>query len=282
MPNTISGSLVLKHLEQAAVPLLTGSLAPLRAFAQLTDMGVVRLNSVASIEVPKVTVAPSVQSNPADWESGNFTLANIPVAPVHLSISAHLLSSELQGGARIEMVARSLSEKLAQAVFDEAAALVTTANFGAATVTAAAASFGVDDVATLTNALLARNRCLVLATPHFTAIAPNLQPVGGTWGLPGFAGGIHEVASLTAGTNVVGWAAAPSAIAGALATPETPAGAARGEQLAQRIVALPDIGVNCLAAAWTDIGKRIQWVSLELVVAFAVGDSTALKIVVSS
>ena len=282
MPNTISGSLVLKHLEQAAIPVLTGNLAPLKSFASLTDMGVVRLNSVASIEVPKVTVAPSVQSNPTDWESGNFTLDHITVTPKHLAVSAHLKSSELMGGARIEMVARSLSEKLAQAVFDEAAALVTTANYGAATVTAAAASFGSDDVATLTNALLARNRCLVLATPHYTAISPSLQPVGGTWGLPGFAGGIHEVASLTAGTNVVGFAAAPSAIAGALATPETPAGAARGEQLAQWIVALPDIGANCLAAAWTDVGRRTQWVSLELVVAFAVADAGACKLIVSA
>lgn len=279
MSNSIDSNLIVASLAREAVKPLSGYLAPLQSFVTLHSGGVLPVGT-SVIQVPRVTGTPTPQTDPTDWESGNCTVTNVEVQGTHISVSGHVASREMNSGTRIETLFPSVLEAFAQELFDTATALLTTANYGAAAVTTAPEAFNVADAGLLAGALRARNRSLVLDTACFTAIGPSLWREGGGWVLPGYDG-VFEVGSLSAGANVIGFAATPQAISGVVAVPEAPRGA-RGEQLVQRQIPLPDLGVSVTAASWVDPRYRTAWFSIECICGFAVADAGACKLVVSA
>jgi len=185
----------------------------------------------------------------------------------------------------MDWLTRINAAALANKIIDVILTPVTTANFGAAAVTAAAAAFGASDVVTLWAALKdGTMRNLVIDGAYWARLIPQtLEGLPLTQGGPymSFDGVWYNNRWSSAGTNVVGFACSPEAMVIATGLPLEPPGAS--SQFASiGSAAIPDINVQIQTSSWLKPGTRVQWQAYDLMLGVAACDTTALKLLTSA
>lgn len=132
MANTFDSALVTDSLRDVAITVLQSRLAPLSAFSQ--DFSADPLKPRATVQVPIATAGGTTQTNATNFESGDSTLDNVAVSVSQYSNSFHITNDQINGGHRLEKIAKINLHQLANKIIDVALAPVTVANFGAATI----------------------------------------------------------------------------------------------------------------------------------------------------
>lgn len=281
MPNTFSASLVVDMLVDQAITQLQNRLAAISSFS--TDFGTDRMAPKHTVQVPLATAGSATQTDPTNWESGDSTLTNVPVAVSQYSQSFHITNQQLQQGHKLERIIQINLRTFADKIIDVALTPVTTAIFGAATIVSADVAFGSDELRSLYGALKKSDvKNAVLDSPYFARFLPdNTFQIGPKAGLCGFQS-VHENTRWTgAGANVVGFACNPQAIAVASGLPLMPAGADQ-EFIAMDSITIPGLEITVQYAVWFSRSSRTLWASFDIMFGAKEADTSALKIVKSA
>jgi ATP-dependent Clp protease protease subunit len=282
--NTFAAALVPDTLSDAVIDILTNKLAMLTNFSSNFGLGFVQKSTV---QVAKATVASAAQTDPADFEVGDTTLANVPIAVSQRSKSFTITNLEAQGGHELWKIATINANVFKNAISDVVTALLTVANFGAARVVGASTAFTPGSAAL--NGLLGDAKDYPQANLVMDgSYLANLAPTNREGWRPG-DGGAFNYDSINmqnrftgAVANCVGFVAGPNAIALAAGLPLQIQGAMFDSTSVTTVEAL---GLQVAYTTWTNVGKRAQWASYDIMFGAAVGDGGAtgsLKLAVSA
>lgn len=277
--NTISSTLTTAILDDTVVTILQNKLAPLQAL--FTDVMADPQKPMAVIQVPKVTVGPTVQTDPTDWESGDSTVTNASVTLHEYSASFHITNAELQSGSRIDWLTRIAASNFANKLLDVFAAILTTSNFTNAVVTSSAGAFSVDDLKSLwASAKNFTMKNLVIDGGHFARLMPtSTQSLSVSDGAPGywFDGIWYSNRWSAAGSDVVGFVASPEAALVTTALPIEPPGASSAFSSISSAT-VPGLGITVQTSSWVKPGTRVQWQAFDVLMGVGVCDATALTL----
>jgi hypothetical protein len=283
--NTIT-SVLQNFLVDSAITDLVNMWGPLQAFTLPFDPNPIAPLSPAVIK--HVTTGSTAQTNPTNYESGNGTIVPVTSTPSEYSISWQISNTDLNSGVRINNLAAINTANFANIVTEAANAVITTGNFGTATVISAAAAFGFSDLATLQAALKKSPiKNLILDGAYIARIANSptfLQKVGAgpnAWQAYGW-NGIHSQSDWTGATaNTVGFACNPQAISGIWGQPALPA-FIPGGILASNVIQVPGLEARVLAELWFNPASRTTWSSLRTIASFSKMDASAGFLVASA
>ncbi len=281
--NTIASTLTTGMLSTTAYTILQNKLAALQAiFLQVSED---RLKPRAKVEVPKTTVGPTAQTSPTDWESGDATVTNTEITPLEYSASINLSNADLQNGSRMEWLTYITAQSFANKIIDVLLTPVTTANYGAAVLTAAAAAFGPGDLPTLLGAAKDFNMKNLVLDGAYTARLTPTSTLGLNWanGSAGF--GFDKVLTSNrwsaAGANVVGFVADPLGLVGAAGLPIDPPGVNAAFNSLESAT-IPQINFPVQLATWVKPGTRVLWMAYDAFFGVQTGDTNGLKLVTSA
>lgn len=281
MSNTIDSALLTDMLVDRTVTTLQNRLAMFSAFS--TDFGTDRMKPLAEIQVPYATAVSAVQTDPTNFETGDTTLDNIAITINQYSKSFHITNAELNSGRRLENLIDINLGAFADKLIDVALAPVTVANFGAASVTGAAATFDLDDIRTLYGDLKKSPiKNAILDSPYYAQFAVQNDTQNRGVSVTGLNGMFENSRWTGAGTNVVGFFCNPQAIGIGAGLPLSGPAASSGEFIALDSVAVPGIGLSVQYAVWFSRASRTHWASFDVMLGAAAGDTAAGKIVVSA
>jgi hypothetical protein len=281
--NTYASELTTQHLLDGCITVLQNAFAPLRAFSRTWESDPIKPR--ATCQAKLVTAAPATQVDPTDFETGDSTIDHIAVVVHQLTQSFGVSNADLQGGLRLQDLVFANAKKLGEAVMDAALTPVTTANFGAATITRSSAAFTFSDMATLWGALKKSNvkNCILdgeylarlINQPVFYQVTSD-QP-GAGWKAFGWDFVGCNTRWDGAEAKVVGFACNPQAIATVAGLPlET-----GNPTLERRILNLPDLDIKVAYHVWLSLASRSLRASFDLMFGSALGDATAGKLVMS-
>ena len=281
MANTFDSTLVNTVLAQRAITKLQNKLAFLSFFT--TDFSdEVRDQRSRTINVPYISAASAVQTNPTDFESGDNTTVNCPVTMDHLSKSSYITSADYGTGSRLENFADMSIAVIAAAIEAKVFALITEANYGSPAVTGiTAGALSVANLKTLWAALPGDEKIAILKDNEFANILPSdLNSFDVTKQKSGYGYSVIDrsgVGFASAGTKLVGFAATKGAIALASAIPAyTPQ---VQDLLDSTVVEVPGLGLYIQSNIWSSAKTRNTWHSFDVLVGAAKADTTALKLV---
>ena len=272
MSNTINASLTTKALIQATLASAAAVAPPLERIFRLAQAPIASRPSL-TVEHANCTATPAMVTDPTDWESGNSTVAAVEI-PMHSYAKCYGLSNaDVQSGSTLASIAGKAAEDFVLELLDVILAPLTTANYGAAAVTASSDVFGQADFDTLASSITSRAKTVVLSTPY-------AQKVKGPW-IPATGLPVYEIGRWTgAGSNVVGFVADPSALVIIHGKPST-AATSRGP-LSLETFTLPGIGIPVELAAWELPGTRSLRVALTVHLGVAVGIVSSLRLIKSA
>lgn len=282
MSNSNSYSLVIQHLAEDSVTVLQDQLSPFAADSR--DFGVNPRRPKGTVEVPIVTAGSATQTNATNFETNaDSTVTNVSVTVNQYSQIFHISNTDAQSGLRLKDLITYNLREFANKLNDVKAALITEANFGSAVVTSAPQAFGWTEMGQLFSSLKkspVKNAVLdsdgfysgLLAAPtHFQTLQNGGSKVFGWDGI------FHSSRWSACGTNIRGYACAPSAIALASGVPvevRVP-----GNTIERRMIEVPGIGLTVVAHLWYSLSSRSLFASFDCMFGAGVGDSSALKIV---
>ena len=271
--NTYSATLVTDRLADAMITTLGTKLASLRGFSR--EFGIDRLKPMATVQVRKVTATSAVQTNPTNFETGDTTSTAASVVVAQVNKGFHALNDELNKGHQVQQAAEKNAQTFANAISDLVTAVMTVANFGAATSIGAAATFDASDLAPIY--ALAKNfgsKNLILDGGHLAYLLPTdkLKFALGEAGAYGFDLIAEQNRWTGAPVNTVGFICDPNAIAVASGLPvELPS----GEFMELNTVEIGSIGLTVQLAHWFSRAGRVHWMSYDVMFGAIAGDTTA-------
>jgi hypothetical protein len=283
MANTFDSALVTDSLRDVAITVLQSRLAPLNAFSQ--DFSADPLKPRATVQVPIATAGGTTQTNASNFESGDSTLDNVAVSVSQYSNSFHLTNDQINGGHRLEKIAKINLHQLANKIIDVALAPVTAANFGAATI-------DVDTAGDVTAASLKTlwaaikdgdSRNLIVDGSIYAQFLPanldafQLAAGGKNVGMYGFDFFSYNNRWDGAEATVKGFACSPQAIAVASGLPAN--NIAGSDMMAVENIEIPDLGLTVQMNMWVSRATRAVWASYDVMFGAAKGDPNALKII---
>ena len=283
MSNTFDSALVTDSLRDVAITVLQSRLAPLNAFSQ--DFSADPLKPRATVQVPIATAGGTTQTNASNFESGGSTLDNVAVSVSQYSNSFHLTNDQINGGHRLEKIAKINLHQLANKIIDVALAPVTAANFGAATI-------DVDTAGDVTAASLKTlwaaikdgdSRNLIVDGSIYAQFLPanldafQLAAGGKNVGMYGFDFFSYNNRWDGAEATVKGFACSPQAIAVASGLPANDI--AGSDMMAVENIEIPDLGLTVQMNMWVSRATRAVWASYDVMFGAAKGDPNALKII---
>jgi hypothetical protein len=283
MANTFDSALVTDSLRDVAITVLQSRLAPLNAFSQ--DFSADPLKPRATVQVPIATAGGTTQTNATNFESGDSTLDNVAVSVSQYSNSFHLTNDQINGGHRLEKIAKINLHQLANKIIDVALAPVTAANFGAATIDVDTAG---DVTATSLKTLWAAikdgdSRNLIVDGSIYAQFLPanldafQLASGGKNVGMYGFDFFSYNNRWDGAEATVTGFACSPQAIAVASGLPSNDI--AGSDMMAVENIEIPDLGLTVQMNMWVSRATRAVWASYDVMFGAAKGDPNALKII---
>jgi hypothetical protein len=283
MANTFDADLVVDTLAASAITILQARLANLGAFT--TAFSPNALMPRSTVRVPIASVASSVATNPTNFETQTATLTEAIVDVNHYSAQFGLTAVEINQGFTLDKLAKIHLHALANKIMDVALTPVTVANYGAAGVVSSAANFDSADLQTLWGALEnGSQRNIVLDGAYYAKFLPttleSFDPTKVRTGIYGFDGFYHNSRWDGAGTNVVGFAASPEALAVVAGLPHaslTP----EGEVITENVL-IPDLGITVQISTHYSRTTRSWHSSYDLMFGAAKADVTALSIITSS
>lgn len=297
MANTFSSSLNGEAIVQGALEAFTLGMAPLTAFS--TDFDSAGAAKKDRVQVPYVPA----QSSAADF-AGTYTRQDSTVSAKevvltkHKFVSWYFTDTDASKSPVItsELFGRQKGFQLLKAVLQDILSVVTSTNYGSAALTSSAANFDASDVVDIKEvcdlaAMPENPRSLVLASSYWNNLLKDshvsLLEINGSTartGQPRQLFGFEPFSSnLIPGNsqNLVGFAAYPSAILLAMrylvpVTGDSPSG------LTARPIVDPDTRITLGYRQFYDNDKGVQVNILECFYGYAVGETAALKRIVSA
>lgn len=281
--STITGTM----LADGVTTVLQNRCAALRAVAR--DFTLNPMIPKQPVVFRQVQAGGTAQSNPTDFEDAtNFvgTIEPVTITPAQLVAGGHITNAELQSGLRMADWVTIKGAELADKIMAAVAAIMTTGNFTATPLTAAAASFGGSDLKTLWGQLKkAFNKALVLDGEYYAQLLPatreeyNVEE-GGNW--PGWNGVYLNTVWTGATTNVTGIALDPAqAIACVAGVPAVPESAGRAG-LSSSTFTVPGLEMSVQSNSWFSLNDRIDWMTFDVVFGAAKNDGTAAVLIKSA
>jgi hypothetical protein len=259
------------------------NLAAVAAQAISTRLSVVAACTAFPLEAGKlpgqqrvVSVVKSV-SDTQTADNPDYTLGDAVIAPTAINHTLYtqpfgIGNDELNQGTKLAWLYTLNGQKLAAKLSDAISSLLTTTNFGAAIVTQADASFGNQDFETLFGGVATAGRTIILDTPYFSKVKS-------TWLPPGFNNVLEHTRWSAAGTNVRGFVSDPAAIILSYAMPNL--ASPHRNVVAEAPFTIPQIGLQGAATIYFLQDTRRLMGCLSIYMGAAVGDSNALKLLVS-
>ncbi len=271
MANTVSASLVLDTLARVTQTILPNVIAPWAKFSTDFTSDEYVVNQGQSLQIPFVTAGASVQTNATSWESGDSTVANVPVTLSGKSISFHITPLQMNNSFRLDQLMTVNVQNYRDALLD----VFTTPMNGLHWTNFIQASSGFS-ATNLQNiwSVIAKSpqKNIVLNGDYYSKFLPSSlnTEIGPRAGLAGFDGFDYCTRFNGAGTNVVGFAGGPQAIAIASALPryddETKADI---NATVLNLQVAPGKTLPVLMSTWLARPTRTRWASLDLLIGAA-------------
>lgn len=280
--STITGTM----LADGVTTVLQNRCAALGAVAR--DFGINTMIPRQPVIFKQVSAGGTAQSNATNFEdTTNFvgTVEPITITPAQLTAGGHITLAELNSGLRMSDWAEIKGAVLADKIMAAVAAVITTGNFTATPVTAAAVAFGGTELKTLWGQLKkATRKALVLDGEYYAQLLPATREqynvMEGGW--PGWDGVFLNTVWTGATTNTVGIALDPAraiaAVAGLPALPET----ANAAGLNVNTFTVPGIGLSVHQCSWFSPSSRTDWMTLDVVFGAAKNDGSAAVLIKSA
>lgn len=284
--NTFASTLVVDYLADAVITVAATKLALVSAFSR--NVGLDNLRPKATVRVKKFTTGTAAQVNPTNWESNNdSTLAATTVSVDQISKNFTVSQEELNQGFALADLAQGSADLFAYGISDKITAVMTAANYGAATTIGTAANFDTSDLpAILALAKNYRSKNLVLDGGHIARLmfssAANTFPDGRLEALANGRFGFDVIAENNrwtgAETNTAGFVCGPDAIAIAAGLP---VGMIAGEFIEQRVVTTSN-GLSCLLSVWYSRATRSHMASYDIMFGAAAADTTQAEVLITA
>ena len=276
----IDAALLDDVISDKVVTTLENRLAGLRSMS-MDFSDEVANKKTTKVEVP-LSSGGSVSENPTDFEtSPGMNLGKATVDMVHLFLpwSLNFAQYNTSNLARLENNLVDNANAFADAIWQKIAALFTVANYGAAAVDVTSDNFGAAQAKTLWQGIAkAQAKHLLLDSAYYAALMPATKDgfyVDGRDMAPYGFTGIHHVSDWsTAGTNVVGAAINPAAVAVASRLPEIPQKVA--DQITNiRTLPLDQLGMTVMMCEWGTTKTREDYMTIEAYFGAAKGRAEA-------
>lgn len=290
--NTFTSSLVVDYLADAVITVAPARLAMVSAFSR--NVGLDNLRPRATVRVKRYTTGSAAVSNATNFESNDdSTLAATTVTVNQITKAFSIQNAELNQGYSLADLAAGSADLFAYGISDVMTALITTGNFGTATVIGTAANFDSSDIPPiLALAKNYRSKNLLLDGGHIARLlfAGQSTAAAGTVAMPDSRYGplnnsrfgfdvIAEQNRWTGATaNTAGFVCGPDAIAIAAGLP---VGMIAGEFLEQRTVTTPQ-GLTCMLSVWYSRASRSHYASYDIMFGAGVGDDTQAEVLVTA
>lgn len=265
MANTYDPALVVDTVSTTAKTVLANRLAALSLFSSNFSAEVKKPKD--TIQVPIVSATAATQVNPTNFANiGGTTVGSEAVSLDHIYQPFGLEYADLQNAHRLEQIVRINLNAFADKIWAVATTPITTANFGAATVTKASASINPSsgDLATLWAAVSKSDDKGLIVDPTIYA---NLIPTS-TTSLPlsegayGFNRGVFFASQFPSEVKLAGFACSPDALAVASAEPALMG--FRENMLVSETVTLENLGLTVFYNLWADNSTRSHIASIEV------------------
>ena len=277
--NTYDADLVTDMLASAWITIATNKLAPVSAFT--TNFGVDPMKPLSVVQVRKMTVGATAQTNATNFESGDTTSVNIPVTVAQKTVSWHVTNAELQSGHQMVHAAEISANSMANAISDVYTAIMTAANYGTAITIGVAANFDAADLPPIYAA--AKNfkaKNLLLDGGHLAYLLPTNRDefAIGERRAYGFDLIVEQNRWTGAETNTQGFVCGPEAIAVASGLP---VGLPTGEYLSAGSASSTQ-GLTLQTASWFNTAGRVFWMSYDIMIGAAAGDVTQAEVLITA
>jgi hypothetical protein len=254
-------------------------LAPLTAYGTLLPIVGEPFRAGLDSEVPLVTAAPATQILGRN-DSPNFEADGTVTAPVSCAHKLFLQTVNVenaayQSGDRIAYAARFAMNQLCNAIVDYVKVNVTTANFGAAVVTKAAATWTQADFSTLAATLDTPQRAIVFDRAYAMRTPTTWLPASGNCA-------VYECNRWsTAGTNITGFCATPQAFVFRHALPDSTA--SQRKVVLTSSFELPQLGgLEVEVSTWFALNPRTLCAAYSLYFSATPADTAALTLLCSA
>jgi hypothetical protein len=280
MANTYSSSLVTQMLSDGFISTAQNRLAPFSAVSR--NFGVDPMKPLAVVQVPLATSGATTQTNPTTFGGGNSTVTNVQVTLAHYHQPFHVSHTDLQNGMRLAQIIDVNVGKFCDKLVDIFLAPVTVANFTNTPVTAASASFDIDDIRTLYNSIKTANvKSIILDSDYYARFAIQNDTQNRGVSVTGWGNFYENTRWTGAGSNVKGFAFGMDSIAIAAGSTIVGPGASDAG-VKETPITLPGIGLTVQAFQWFDPATRNLNASFDVMFGSAAGDTTVGTIVKSA
>lgn len=274
MSNTLSASLILDTLSQRTQTTIGHQLAPLSLFA--SDFSEDQMNQGQSVQVPLASAGATAQTNPTNWESGDSTIANVPVTVAQYSVSFHITPLQQNNSFRLAQLMDINIQNFVNKISDVSMAPFNSTHW--TNFIEAAATFVAANLKTIRAGIARSPQRNILLDPTYYA---NFLPaslsteIGPTAGLAGFDAFAEVSRWSGAGTNVVGFAGGRQSVAYVSGLPmlddET-----KSDINADviNVEVAPGFSLPVMMSTWLSCATRTRWVSLDVMFGAAKLDNT--------
>jgi len=276
--NTVDSGLANSLLSSAAVDVMRTRIAPLGAFTRQVELSPLSKRQV--INVPLISTSGGINTNPANFETGDTTAADVAVTVNQYNRNWYVSHADGNLGIKLAQLAPTNAKVLAEGIM----ALVTAkmASPISSQVIGTAANFSSSALPAILGA--GKNfakTTLLLDGGHLAYLLPtnNYAFKFGEEGAYGFDGGIYKNNLWTgATTNAAGFVCGPDAIV--IATGQ-PASLPSGEMISQEVIDLGN-SITCTVSTWFSRSTRAIWGSYDVMFGCSVGDSTQAKVLLTA
>ena len=275
MSNTLSASLILDTLSKRTQTTIGYQFAPLGGFA--SDFSEDVLNQGQAVQVPLATAGGTAQTNPTNWESGDSTIANVPVTVADYSVSFHITPLQMNNSYKLAQLMEINVQNFVNKIMDIAVGPLNSTHW--TNFIEAAATFSTTNLKTIWGGI-ARSpiKNIMLDGTYYQNFLPAslTTEIGPRAGLAGFDGFFLNTRFNGAGTNVMGFAGGKQSIAYVSGLPsyddETKA------DLNATVIQIPIDGkgltLPVMACTWLSRATRTRWASLDVMFGAAKLDNT--------
>lgn len=273
MSNTLSASLILDTLSKRTQTTIGQQFAPWSAFA--SDFSEDVMNQGQSVQVPLATAGGTAQTNPTSWESGDSTIANVPVTVADYSVSFHITPLQMNNSYKLAQLMDINVQNFVNKVNSIALSPFNSTHW--TNFIEAAATFSSTNLKTIWAGIARSPRKNILLDPTAYAnfLPTSLTDIGAKSGLAGFDGFFLNSLWTGAGTNVIGFAGGPQSVAYVSGLPsyDDETRADINASVIQVEIA-PGKTLPVMMATWLSRASRTRWASLDVMFGASKLDNT--------
>lgn len=275
MSNTMSASLVLDTLSKRTQTTIGYMFAPFGGFA--SDFSEEVMNQGQSVQVPLASAGGTAQTNPTNWESGDSTLANVPVTVAGYSVSFHITPLQMNNSFKLAQLVDINLQNFCNKIMDTALVPLNGTNW--TNFIEPAATFSATNLKTIWGGI-ARSpiKNIMLDGSYYSNFLPAslTTEIGPRAGLAGYDGFFLNTRFTGAGTNVVGFAGGRQSMAFVSGLPNYD-----DETKSDINATVVNINIDgkglvlpVMASTWLSRATRTRWASYDVMFGAAKLDNT--------